>query len=164
MPAVISRPPRPAPFTRVPSRVALALEPELNRRVIPARITLDANAPPFAGELREDQHGTPVDCPPGSITTLATLRRPWNFVGFSVNQGDLADRPGCAVTLRVLTRAVNGFVINQGLPAALAGSSPVAFVGLVVGAICEVVFFNETVGPAFTVHGVSAAIWGMGEF
>lgn len=166
MPAVIGRGPKPAPFRAAPSRVALAVEPELLRRVIPARVTLDANAPPFAGELRESQHGPRLTCPIGSITVLATLRRAWNFVGFSVDPGDFNGlTPNIAVSLRTLGRSVNGVIVNQALPAVLAaGPGGQSFVGFVVGAPCELVFINESVGEgALAIHDVRGEIWGMGE-
>lgn len=160
MPAVIGRRAPPLPSMRVPSRVALALEPQLDRRVIPARVTLDASAPPFAGELREDQHGRRLNCPPG-ITVLATLRRAWNFVGFTFEPGDaVSPFTNLAVTLRILG-SVNGFAANQGLPFALNSTLPASLIGFVIGAPCEVVFFNLT--AATTIHGVRASIWGMGE-
>jgi hypothetical protein len=165
MPAVIGRRPPPAPLVRVPSRMAIALQPELDRRVIPARITLDANAPPYAGEIREDQHGTKHDCPPGSFTTLATLRRAWNYVGFAIDPGDaLSPFTGLAVTLRVLG-SLQGLIANQGLPVAVTDQRTAAYVGFVVGAPCEVVFVNATSGGgAVTIHGVRGSIWGMGEY
>jgi hypothetical protein len=160
MPAVIGRPPRPAPFVRVPTRLGLALEPELDRRVIPARVTLDANAPPFAGELREDQHGPKVTSPPGSTVVLATLRRAWNYVGFAFEPGDYGGQVGFALTLRVMTRSINGIVLNQGLPATPSAGVNTAFVGFVVGAACELVALNNS---ELTFHNLRGSIWGMGE-
>ena len=165
MPAVIGRPPRPAPLRNVPSRVALALQPELDRRIIPARVTLDANAPPYAGELREDQHGPRLDSPPGSLIVLATLRRAWNFVGFAFDPGDTYNgQTGTFLTLRTITRGINGLVQNQGLPVAPAGTDPSSFVGFVVGAACELVFLNQTSGEgALTFKNLRGSLWGMGE-
>jgi hypothetical protein len=165
VPAVIRRVLPAQPRVLVPPRMAMALEPELNRAAIPPRVTLDASAPPFAGELREDQHGFKVDCPPGSFTVLATLRRAWNFVGFSIDPGDaVSPFTDLALTLRTLGSGMNGFVANQGLPTLIGGSGTLSFVGFTIGAPCELIFINATSGEAsVTVHGVRGEIWGMGE-
>jgi hypothetical protein len=165
MPAVIRRVVPAQPRVVVPPRMAMALQPELDRSAIPARVTLDANAPPFAGELREDQHGFKVDCPSQSFTVLATLRRAWNYVGFSIDPGDaVSPFTGLALTLRTLGSGMNGFVANQGLPTLIGGSGVLSFVGFIVGAPCELIFVNGTNGEgAITIHGVRGEIWGMGE-
>ncbi len=156
MPAVIGRSPPRAQPRPAPRRVALAVQPELERETIPSRVTLDANAPPFAGELREEQTGRPLVLVAGGTLTLATLRRPWNYVGFACQVGALADATGTSLRLRILGRGVNGLTP----PVALVGPGPFAFVGFIVGATCELVIVS-TLGVA--VPNVRGAIWGMSE-
>lgn len=158
MPAVVGRPPPPTRPALAPRRVALAVQPELDRRVIPARVTLDANAPPFAGELREEQTGSKVDIAPNSFVTLATLRRPWSYIGFAVDQGDAADSAVFEAFLRTLGRGVNGALAQSAVPLNSTGS--LAFGAFIVGIACELVVFNGA-GP--TIHGVRGTIWGMSE-
>lgn len=156
MPAVIRRPPGPARPIVVPSRVGLALRPEELRSVIPPRVTLDANAPPYAGELREEHTGPRIRAlPVGAIVTLATLRRAWNYVGFAVDPGDA--QAGLTAALRVLTRGVNGVVLPG---VAIGAGAPQAFLGNILGVECELVLTN---GTAFVVHNARGSIWGMGE-
>lgn len=162
MPSIVGPKPPPPPPILVPRRLGLALQPELERRTIPARVTLDTHAQPFAGELREEESGGLIAAiPPGAIVTLATLRRPWNFVGIAFDPGDtpdLADQ--AAVALRVLTRGVKGYTT----PIAVSGSGPQAVIGIIVGVACELVFFNLTnLGTPVTIHNVRGSIWGMGE-
>lgn len=162
MPSILGPKPPPPPRFVVPRRVGLALQPELERRTIPSRVTLDTHAQPFAGELREEDSGPIIAAiPPGSIVTLATLRRPWNFVGIAVDPGDTPDLANQAVVaLRVLTRGVKGI----SPPLAISGSGPQAFLNIIVGAACELVFFNLTnLGTPVTIHNVRGTIWGMGE-
>jgi hypothetical protein len=156
VPAVIRRAPKPSREIIVPRRVGLALEPERLRSAIPVRVTLDSNSPPFSGELREEHSGPRLDLPDGAFVTLATLRRPWNYVGIAIDPGDLGSGTGLAVALRILTRGVNGLTV----PIALSGAGPQAFVGIIVGATCELVAINGTGG---VVHHVRGSIWGMSE-
>ena len=157
MPAVIGRAPPPTRPRMVPRRVGLALQPELERATIPLRVTLDANAPPYAGELREEHTGPRIKAiPNGAIVILATLRRAWNFVGIAVDPGDAA-APGLTAAVRVLTRGVNGIIQP---PFAVAIGGPSAFVNLIVGVECELLLSNAT---GATVHGARGTIWGMSE-
>jgi hypothetical protein len=136
--------------------MALAMRPEIDRDAIPPRITLAQNAPPFAGELREEQcTSRPLRALVGAQVTLATLRRPWSFVGWAINPGN-AVGAGLSAQLRILTRGVNGLTVAVAVPAGL----PFAVVGLVVGATCELVVTNGTGAP---VKGLVGAIWGMSE-
>jgi hypothetical protein len=156
MPSIVSRPRFPAQRVVVPERMALALRPEIERSTIPARVTLAQNAPPFAGELREEQcTARPLTCPNGGQITLATLRRPWNYVGWCVRPGD-AGGAGLSVQLRILTRGVNGLTA----PVAVAAGLPFAVTGIIMGATCELVVVNTTGAP---VKGLVGALWGMSE-
>lgn len=162
MPSILGPKPPPAPRVLVPRRVGLALQPELERAAIPPRVTLDTHGQPFAGELREEDSGPIIaQIAPGALVTLATLRRPWNFVGIAVDPGDTPDLANqAAVLLRVLVRGVKGL----SAPFVLSGAAPQAFLNIIVGAPCELVFFNLTnlTTPA-TIHNVRGTIWGMGE-
>jgi hypothetical protein len=156
MPSIVSRPRFPAQRVVVPERMALALRPEIDRDAIPARVTLATNAPPFAGELREEQcTARPLACANGAQVVLATLRRPWNYVGWAVRPGN-AGGPGLSVQLRILTRGVNGLTA----PVAVAAGLPFAVVGIIMGATCELVVTNATGAP---VTGLVGALWGMSE-
>jgi hypothetical protein len=156
MPSIIDRNRSPAQRVVVPARMALAMKPEIERGVIPSRVTLGQNAPPFAGELREEQcTAKPLTCPNGGQITLATLRRPWNYVGWAVRPGN-AGGAGLSVQLRILTRGVNGLTA----PVAVAAGIPFAVVGIIMGATCELVISNTTGAP---VSGLVGALWGMSE-
>ena len=163
MPAVVGRPPPPTRPALAPRRVALAVQPELERGTIPSRVTLDSNAPPFAGELREEQttNGR-LDVLPGRFVVLATLRRPWNYIGFAVDLGDWGGGAGFIAFLRTLGRGVNGAIQQTATPLTTTGP-PVAFSGFIVGATCELVVANITEAPPTAILGVRGTIWGMGE-
>jgi hypothetical protein len=155
VPAVISPWRSPPQRVVVPQRVGLALRPEVHRDVIPARVTLAENAPPYAGELREEHTGYLIkEIAVGASATLATLRRAWNFVGWCVNPGDA----GVAINaqLRILTRGIDALTAPVLVPVGF----PFAVTGIIVGATCELVVTNVSAGP---IHGVQGSIWGMGE-
>lgn len=156
MPAVVSGR-KGMPRALAPSRVALAIQPELLRETIPPRVTLDANAVPFAGELREEQESTRAfTIPAGGVVVLASLRRPWNFVGFAVHPGN-AGAGLLEATLRVRTR---GFpAILQPAVSVGAGLAS-AFPAVILGAQADLIVTN-TGGVAAV--GVRGAIWGMSE-
>ncbi len=149
----------------VTSRVGKALRPEVFKQGIPDRVTLSEQAPPFAGEIREEQFGrlrNPL-APSGSAggqQVLATLRRAWNFVGFSVDPGDSAH--GITAELRVLVRGMEAF-----LPASLLVIAPgvvTASLAFQVACRCELVVFGEVAdGQASPVNGVRGTIWGMSQ-
>lgn len=156
MPSSLAKPRYPAQRVIVPERVANALRPESNRQAIPARVTLDAQSVPFAGELREEQASQKVlTVVAGGAVVLATLRRPWNFVGLVVDPGSIGG-PGLVWQLKILTRGPPGFTA----PVGLAGTFVQAFTNLIVGARCELVVSNTAKSD---VTGVRGAIWGMGE-
>jgi|SRR5215831_6869491 len=140
----------------VPRRLGLALEPEIDRAPIPSRVTLSTNAPPFAGEVREEQSNTkPLTIPSGVTATVATLRRPWNFVGWAVNPGNTIG-VGLVAALRILTRAVNVPTATTAIPAGVG----LAVINQIVGAPCELIVHN---GTNSTITGLRGVIWGMGE-
>ena len=156
MPSIVGRPGFPPQRVTVPTRVGLALRPEALRSVIPARATMAENAPPFAGEIREEHTGPKIKVlPAGAQVTLATLRRPWNYVGWAVNPGD-ADVGVLTAQLKILTRGIDGYTAGVVVPNGL----PFAVVGIIVGATCELVVTN---GGDVPVHLCSGSIWGMGE-
>jgi hypothetical protein len=158
MPPRILRPPlRPAPIV-VPKRVAYALRPSIDRSEIPTHIDLSTNAPPFSGELREEQYGQmpgSAGLPDGASIPIVGLRRAWEFIGFIVDPGSAA-APGLTAAVRVLTRGING--IGPQFPV-VNGVGPQAFTSLLTAARCELVLFNATGAPIF---GLRASIWGMG--
>lgn len=169
MPPVIRPKTRGPRVVHVPERVAIALEPSIERGPIPSRVTMRASAPPFAGELREEASSPAFTTPLAvdQFLTLATLRRPWLYVGFIVKVGNaavpVAPRRGLVAFLRIKADRYNGltqpFVIPLSATAPLAKQTQ-AVVNLTVGAACELVVLNETDGP---VTGLAGAIWGMGE-
>ena len=156
MPAV-SRPGRPpAQQILVPRRVGLALRPEAERESIPVRKTLTNNGVPHGGEIRENQATEEaVALAVGQQLTLCTLRRAWNYIGFAVDPGDTA-AVGLTARLRILGRGVNG--LTAAVPIVV--GEPQAFVGLIVGAACELVLFNGTGNPITHLRG---SLWGMSE-
>lgn len=156
MPSIVNRPSFPRQRVVVPERVGLALRPEALRDVIPARVTLAENAPPYAGELREEHTGAIVKLlGAGQMASLATLRRAWNYVGWAIQPGD-ADAGQLSAQIKVLTRGINGYTAAVAVPAGL----PFALVGLIVGAACELVVTNTGDEPVELVRG---SIWGMSE-
>lgn len=156
MPAVISGRKRMGQGA-APPRVALAVQPEILRATIPPRVTLDSNAPPYAGELREEQQTTrPVTIPAGGTVILASLRRPWNFVGFAVQPGN-AGAGLLAATLRVRTR---GFPAILQPPVTVGAGLASAFPAVILGAQADLIVTNTGDVPAV---GVQGAIWGMSE-
>ena len=154
MPAVVRGRMPPTRRIAVPERMAVAIAPEIERSAIPARVTTSVG-PTFAGELREEQStARPLTIPAHGFAILATLRRPWVYVGWAVNPGDIGGA-GLSAVLQILTRGVNGATT----PVALAGTSPFAALGITCGARAELVVVNTTSNP---VHGVRGSIWGMG--
>lgn len=149
-----------APNERIvaPERIALALRPELDRSAIPNRVSLGQGAPPFAGELREEQSSPryTTALPNGQSMTLVTLRRPWLYIGFIVNPGNAAAN-GLVAQLRVFSGRLNGLSDTFAIAATGVGQ---AFRNITVGATCELVVHNGTGQP---VKNLQAAIWGMGE-
>jgi hypothetical protein len=155
VPAVVRYRRGPDPTIVLPRRVALALRPEDDREVIPVRVTLNKNAPPFAGELREEQSSQPVkNFAVDAQVTLATLRRPWSYVGWAVDPGNAG--AGLTAQLRILTRGLDAYTAPVVIPA----GRPFALVGLIVGATCELVVTNGTAG---VVRNLRGSIWGMSE-
>ena len=149
------------PLIRVPRRVGLALRPSANREAIPEHVALSTNAPPYSGEVYEQQTGRHSQFTPlavGQTMAIVSLRRAWKIVGFIVDPGDAVDGGDpfhLQVNLRVLTRGLNGDLPFATVPT---GQGPVAFVNLVIGARVELRVRNSTTNPVF---GVKASIWGM---
>ena len=141
--------------------MALALRSEIDRSTIPEHEVLSTSTVPFAGELHEQMNSQLRGAlAVNGRATLATLRRAWNFVGFSVDPGD-ATLPITAM-LQVLVRGMQAFV-----PATLLtvtpGLGPQASVGFVMGCRAQLVVFGETGAGAVPVHRVRGTIWGMSE-
>lgn len=162
MPPVIRRRPLSEgdELVTVPRRVAFALRPSENREAIPDHIDLSTNAPPYSGEVREQQTRTlPSNTAlgVGATITMVGLRRAWNYVGFSIAPGDNdAGGGGLVANLVILTRGLNASLPNV----VVAAGGPQAFVGLIIGERCELRLTNKTFNPIF---GLKASIWGMGH-
>lgn len=165
MPRIISKKRVPNPSAVMPIRLARAYKPEIIRETIPWHPTLDTGQPPYSGEIREEMIGEPVvSTSPASpseptIVCLATLRRPWNYIGFAVDPRAFVGVTGIAVALRVLTRL--GPALMQS-PAAINLSGVVNIVSAtnyIVGAPCELVFINASE----TTASVRGCIWGMSD-
>lgn len=162
MPPRTLRPPLRDPPVVVPSRVARALRPSVNRDEIPGHVALATNAPPFSGELREEQYGSfskgdgLTVLPAGASAPIVSLRRAWEFIGFIVDPGDAA-APGLVAQVRVLTRGINGLGAAFPIVAAI---GPQAFANIILGARCELVLTN---GTGLPILGLRASIWGMGS-
>lgn len=145
------------PTLVVPERLADALEPESRRETIPPRVTLGRNAVPFAGELREQQYtAKKVTVAVGATVILATLIRPWNYIGFAVDPGS-AGGAGVVAFLRIKTVIGDAALANV---AVTAGGGLQAFLAQAVGARAELAVTNGTAVP---ITGVRGIIWGMGE-
>jgi len=142
----------------VPRRVADALRPAEDRRGIPSRVSLRTNAPPFDGEVREDQGRQVSLIAPGAEVVIVTLRRAWLYVGFAVDPGAAAAGAGIVAYLRVLSGGVNG-KIGAGTAITAAGG-PQAVAAIQLGARAELVVKN---GTATALPLVRGTIWGMGE-
>jgi hypothetical protein len=165
VPSIVSKRRAKNPSAAMPPRLARAYKPEIVRDTIPWHPTLDTGQPPYSGEIREEMIGSPVvSLAPvapqiHTIVVLATLRRPWNYIGFAVDPRAFGGVAGIGVGLRVLTRL--GPALMQS-PAAipLAGVTDiVAATNYIVGAPCELVFVNAS-GASATVRG---CIWGMSD-
>lgn len=165
MPSIITKKRRREPSAVMPIRLARAYAPEIIRDTIPWHPTLDTGQPPYSGEIREEMLGEPVmSLPPTTptphtIVCLATLRRPWNYIGFAVDARSFGGATGIAVTLRILTRLGPAFLQS---PAAinLSGvTDVVSATNYIVGERAELVFINATEQSGL-VRGV---IWGMSD-
>jgi len=165
VPSVISKYRAKNPSAVMPSRLARAYRPEIVRDTIPWHPTLDTGQAPYSGEIREEIIGSavvslaPVAPQTLTIVTLATLRRPWSYVGFAVDPRAFAGVAGIAVALRVLTRL--GPALMQS-PAAisLAGVNDiVSATNYIVGNRAELVFINASA----TTASVRGCIWGMSD-
>lgn len=165
MPSIISKRRAANPSAVMPIRLARAYAPEIIRDTIPWHPTLDTGQPPYSGEIREEMIGEPVvSQAPTTPTTrtivcLATLRRPWNYVGFAVDARAFAGVTGISVALRVLTR-LGPALMQSPAPVSLTGVTEiVAATNYIVGAPCELVFINATEST----HAVRGCIWGMSD-
>lgn len=157
MPAVVSGR-KPLPRALAPTRVALAVQPEILRKVIPPRVTLRASAVPFAGELREEAQSTkPLTIPIGGVVVLCSLRRPWNYVGFAIDPGN-AVAATLVAALRVRTA---GFPAIVQTPVPIGSGLPSAFPAIILAAQADLIVTNTSVSAAAV--GVRGAIWGMSE-
>lgn len=165
MPSIINKRTARNPVATLPIRQARALQPEIIRDTIPWHPTLDPGQPPFSGEIREEMIGSPIlsrapVAPQAeTIITLATLRRPWNYIGFSVDPRAFGGITGIAVTIRILTRLGPALLLS---PAAINLSGVqtiVAATNYIVGAPCELVFLNTSATSA----QVRGCIWGMSD-
>lgn len=145
----------------VPDRVAKALKPEVFREQIPDRVTLSLQSPPFTGELSEEQYGELRVLGVGERLVIATLRRKWSFVGFSVDPGD-ASGPPLQAELQVLVRGMKANMPGS-LLTVTAAAGPVAQVPLIVAARAQLVVIGQTGEGAAPVHRVRGTIWGMSE-
>ncbi len=144
----------------VPARVAEALDPAgSTRRYIPERVRLGTDAPPFSGELREDD-GKFLRQPlaVGAAASLGMLTRAWNYVGFMIDPGNAA-AGGVGLVVQLVVFAAN---MRAPLPDILVtlGIGPRSFPVQLVGARVELVAINQTVAPIRNLRG---AIWGMSE-
>jgi hypothetical protein len=162
MPPVIRRRPLSEgdDLVTVPRRVAFALRPSENRSAIPDHVDLSTNAPPYSGELREQQTRklpSNTSLLPGATILMCGLRRAWNFVGLIVDPGDNdAGGGGLVLNLIVVVRGLQGFLPDTVVPA----GRPMAFTNLIIGARCELRLTNNTFNPIF---GLGASLWGMGD-
>lgn len=162
MPELLRRPARYPPQRVVTAReVAIALRPETDRSGIPNRVNLDTGGVPFAGEFREEQHrAVNARIKIGATVTIATLRRPWNYVGFIVDPG--SSTVSFQAYLRVLTRGLSGVVTPSQLTIQ-PGLGPQASTALIMGAVCELIVTNPTGEGSAQLSGVRGTIWGQSE-
>jgi len=144
------------PELELPARVAIALRPSANLAHIPPRATLSSNTQPYGGELREDQTRFLKNIPASAQVLAVGLRRPWTFVGFAVDPGDVVVG-GFSALLKVITTGVQGFFAPVPI---VSGGGPQAFAAQIVGARVELWLLNKT---AVTAHNVRASLWGMSE-
>lgn len=141
----------------VPASVAHAMRSESEREDIPIRKTLNGNAVPYSGEEREATFTHLRGAlNPGQTAILATLRRSWDVIGFTIDPGN-AGVPGLTASLRVLGRGISGTIVSV---AVVGNGQPQSFVGFLVGARCELVVHNPSPGPGDILRRVGGEIWG----
>jgi hypothetical protein len=123
--------------------------------------TLD-NGPLYTGEYREEINGDITTLIANVPTTLATLRRPWPWIGFAVDGRGLAGAQVLLLQLRVILRSGPAVLVasasgTQTIPITVTG--PVGWVavsGVACGARAEV-FATLQGGQPVKVRGT---IWG----
>lgn len=162
----VARPRGHMPSTKlaVPRKVAVALRPELDREGIPSPVvTLSRGGIPFSKELREETDALlrkPVN-PGDANIVVATLRRPWTYVGFMVDPGNATG--AIVASLRALSRGGPAIVPGSSITIS-PGDGPTAAVAVPMGIRCELVLSYESpgegIGPA---KGVRGALWGMSD-
>lgn len=147
-------------FVQVPKRMAQALRSEVARGEIPTHATMDPSTVPYAGELTEQMHSlAKVPIQPSERRVLATLRRPWNIIGFSVDPGGASNNITAA--LMVWVRGMSAIVPATVL--VVSPGFPVASVGFFMGCRCQLVVIGQTGEGASPSAGVRGTIWGMSE-
>lgn len=126
-----------------------------------------SNGPLYTGEYREEVNGDVFTVPVGRVTILATLRRPWPWVGFAVDGSKIPGGQTVTFGLRVLLRSGSALVSASLLPAAVPGLSITgpptagmngwqAMIGIAASARLEL-FALITAGAATRVRGT---LWG----
>lgn len=162
----VARPRGHMPGTKlaVPRAVAVALRPEIERGGIPSpSVSLARGGIPFSGELREETQSLlrkPLN-PGDAGIVLATLRRPWTYVGFMIDPGDATGN--ITASLRALSRGGPAIVPGSALIVA-PGDPPSAAVAVPMGIRCELVISYEGPGEGITIaKNVRGAIWGMSD-
>ena len=146
----------------VGTRVAKALTPEIFRGKIPDRVTLSEQAPPFAGELSEEQFGKLKKLGIGDKQVVASLRRRWNYVGFSVDPGALGGQTMTAA-LSVMVRGMRA-IVPATILTIVGGNGPVASTAFVMACRCELILIGPNAGEgAEAVTDLRGTIWGMSE-
>lgn len=76
-----------------------------------------ANGPLYTGEWREEINGDRLTVPAdGSVTTLATLRRPWPLVGFAVDTSGIAGGQTLTASILVVTRSARARIMGTPIP------------------------------------------------
>lgn len=142
----------------VPERIAKALKPEMFREDIPARVTLSMQAPPYSGELREEMYGELKVLPANGRLVIASLRRAWNYIGFSVDPGKSSATITAALMVEV--RGMKALVPGS-LLTITPGTGPVAQLAELLACRCQLVVFGQTGEGAVDATGVRGTIWGM---
>lgn len=154
---------RPSPrYVTVPDdQVAAALRPDLGTGQIPRRIVNSGDAPPWSGEIAEQQtfdgNQEGLEIAIGTEAVLCTLRRLWTFVGVGVDPGSLPAGGGintCDIRLYAIVRGLRVLILST----PIVGGPTTGFV-TTAGAKCELALFVRATVVA-PVDNVRGAIWG----
>lgn len=145
--------------------------PETVEGSAPKAPTLD-HGPLYTGEWREEVNGDPLIVQTTGVqTVLATLRRPWPFVGFAVDVSRLAAGDVVVAGLNVVTRSSRATLVGNVIQGGVLGSTAqltftipatnppawIAMTGMILGVRPELWISLTRTGGAVKLRG---DLWG----